>query len=158
MIDLYALVEELKRQTAWQRLPQAIEDGEYLAMVIDAIKYLYVITGRGGEDIAAMVEQTESVVPLDPDDPDNTETVTVPVATFTGTLNLTEEYIVLCKAQITLLEKVRQDKNAIVGYTTDALTVTHADKPFQYISGTIQELKREIRLAFYKLVTFSGGV
>lgn len=64
--------------------------------------------------------------------------------------------IVVWAAQIEFLEKVRADKNAIVGYTTDALSVTHADKPYQYISGTIAELRQQIRTAFYKLVSFVG--
>ena len=40
-----------------------------------------------------------------------------------------EAYILIC-AQIEFFRKVQSDVNNIVGYTTDALTVTNADKPY----------------------------
>lgn len=40
--------------------------------------------------------------------------------------------------------------NARVGYTTDAFSVTNADKPYLYISDTIKELKKERDIIHYK--------
>ena len=134
MTDLIALVDELKRITQWQRTPQVIDASEYTAMVVKGIQHLYVLTGRGEAYKDNMVNWAAN--------------------TFSGTLNLTEKTIVLAAAQIDFFEKVRADKNAIVGYTTDALSVTNADKPYQYLSQTIDELRQQIRIAYYKLNAF----
>lgn len=139
MTDLAPLVEELRRSTEWQRTPQAITLVEYQTMIINGLKYLFIITGRGSSYSDALVETDDSGG-----------------LTYSGTLDLTEQMIVLWAAQIEVFEKVRADKNAIVGYTTDALTVTNADKPFQYLSGTIDELRQKIRMAYYKLISYVG--
>lgn len=138
-MKLAPLVDELRRLTKWQRTPQAIEYEEHLTMIINGIKYLYALTGR---------DQLFREDMFDVDTPAEAE--------FDGTLNITEELIVMCAAQIEFYEKVRADKNAIVGYTTDALSVTNADKPFQYLTGTIEELQQKIRTAFYKLTPYAG--
>lgn len=138
-MKLAPLVDELRRLTKWQRTPQAIEYEEYLIMIINGIKYLYTLTGR---DQLFREDMFDVDIPAE--------------AEFDGTLNITEELIVMCAAQIEFYEKVRADKNAIIGYTTDALSVTHADKPFQYLTGTIEELQQKIRTAFYKLTPYAG--
>ena len=135
-MDLVPLIEELKRGTEWQRTPTEIKPEEYFAMIVKGIEYLYMITGRGASYRDDMIDAENQ--------------------TFSGKLNLTEKMIVLWAAEIELLEKVRADKNAIVGYTTDALSVTNADKPYQYLSQSIDELRQKIRAAFYKLTAFVG--
>ena len=138
-MDLTPLVDELKTATAWQRTPQAIAHEDYVNMIVNGIKYLYLITGRGDAFDPATIGEDDDQLP-----------------TFTGTLSLTEQMIVVWAAQIGLYERVRADKNSIVGYTTDALTVTNADKPYRYLSETIEELRRNIRAAYYKLTTYVG--
>lgn len=46
MTDIRALADELYRRTEWQRTPDELDDGDYCAMVMEAIKDLLVITGR----------------------------------------------------------------------------------------------------------------
>lgn len=138
-MDLIPLVDELKTATAWQRTPQAILHEDYVNMIVNGIKYLYLITGRGDAFDPDMIGEDDDNLP-----------------TFTGTLSLTEQMIVVWAAQISLYERVRADKNSIVGYTTDALTVTNADKPYRYLSETIEELRRNIRAAYYKLISYVG--
>lgn len=121
--------------TKWQRTPQAVELDDYFYMIVKGIKNLYILTGRGGIDVESMID-------------DNGE--------FSAPLNLTEQSIVLDYAKIEFYDMVRSDKNSIVGYTTDALTVTHADKPHLYLTGTIEELRKNIRVSYYKLIQYVG--
>lgn len=47
MTEIKPLVDELKREMEWQRTPQEITDDELTDMIINGIKYLYMLTGRG---------------------------------------------------------------------------------------------------------------
>lgn len=136
-MDLQPFVDALKDKTAWQRTPAAISDEQYLEMIIHGIEYLFMLTGRDGEIQDGSIDREAK--------------------TFAGELGLTEKKIVGWAAEIELLERVRDDKNAIVGYTTDALSVTNADKPYQYLTDSINYLKHEIRVAYYKLVGYVTG-
>jgi len=62
---------------------------------------------------------------------------------------------VLICAQINFFKKVQADVNNIVGYTTDALTVTNADKPYVHLQDTIDKLEQERRIIYYKMVRFA---
>lgn len=44
--------------------------------------------------------------------------------------------------------------NNIVGYTTDALSVTNADKPYTHIAQTIGEKEKKRRRIFYKMTEY----
>ena len=50
-----------------------------------------------------------------------------------------------------MLRKARANVNSIMGYTTDAMSVTNADKPYLYITDTIKELEEKIRRIHYKM-------
>ena len=41
--------------------------------------------------------------------------------------------------------------NSRVGYTTDAFSVTNADKPYGHLADTIRELEKDRRTLHYKL-------
>ena len=45
--------------------------------------------------------------------------------------------------------------NRIVGYTTDAMSITNADKPYANISQTIAELLNRQRILYYKMTRFT---
>ena len=72
-------------------------------------------------------------------------------------LPLDEEKYVLLTAQIRFFKKVQSDVNNIVGYTTDALSVTNADKPYAHLQDTIEGLERERRITYYKMTRFTLG-
>lgn len=108
-------------------------------MLVEAIEYMFIKTGRceqydparivyGGDNDDLAMELGGYDMPLD------------------------EQHFVLTYAQISFFQKVRTDVNNIVGYTTDALTVTNADKPYQYLTGTIAELRQELRDIYYTMV------
>lgn len=56
--------------------------------------------------------------------------------------------------KIEFFKQVQTDVNNIVGYTTDALTVTNADKPYQNLSQTIAGLEEELRKIFYSMIRY----
>lgn len=60
-------------------------------------------------------------------------------------------------AKIAFFNQVAADVNNIVGYTTDALSVTHADKPYANISDTIKMLENERRITYYKMHRYALG-
>ena len=74
---------------------------------------------------------------------------------FDYTLPIDEEKYVLLVAQISFYKKVQSDVNNIVGYSTDALIVTNADKPYAHLQDTITSLENERRIVFYKMTNYS---
>ena len=44
--------------------------------------------------------------------------------------------------------------NRIVGYSTDAMSITNADKPYANISQTIAELSNRQRILYYTMTRF----
>lgn len=135
-VNVTLLAEELKDKTRWQKTPEILEDEAYVKMIVRAIKKLYVDTGRA-------LSYTEELV-----------TEEGGVTKFANDLALDEEEYVLLCAQIDFYKKVQTDVNNIVGYTTDALTVTNADKPYAHLQDTISNLEKERRIVYYKMVRF----
>ena len=113
-------------------------------MLIDAITYgiedLFVVTGR------ALTYYGYEYV---------TDEETGIISEFSYDLLLDEELYVLCRAQIEIFSKVRTQYSDLLGYTTNALTVTNADKPYSYMTGTINELENQLKVYCYKMVRFS---
>ena len=67
-------------------------------------------------------------------------------------LYLDELQYAFLTAKISFFQQVQSDVNNIVGYTTDALTVTNADKPFQNLQQSIATLEQERRKVYYSMV------
>lgn len=147
MTDLGALCERIYEKIEWQKFPIGFTDAQKAEMIlnalIEAIKDLFVVTGRALE-----YPDYEYIYETDIDG------ISTP-SEFSYDLLLDEEMYVLCKAQIEIFGKVRAQYNDLLGYTTNALTVTNADKPYAYITGTIDELEADCRRYYYKMVRFS---
>ena len=112
-------------------------------MVIDGIERLFVDTGRSTaydeEKYITVVTEEESYYGYDADFP------------------LDERrYIRIC-SQIGFFSKVQSDVNNTFGYSTDALTVTNADKPYANLKDTIEKLDNERRIIYYKMVRYTLG-
>lgn len=75
--------------------------------------------------------------------------------TFSIDLLSDEWEYVLIAGQIAFFNKVKTDVNKHIGYTTDALSVTRADKPFRYLSETISELERHKRTLWFKMARYT---
>ena len=140
MTNIIELAQELKDIVSWQRTPEELEDADYIKMIINGIKTLYIDTGRASEYSNDMIVYSGLV------DPEIWFTVDLPID---------EEKYVLIVAQIAFFKKVQSDVNNIVSYTTDALSVANADKPYAHLQDTIANLENERRIVFYKMVSYS---
>lgn len=129
------LVTELKERTAWQRTPEPIDDEQYASMIVRGIKRLYIDTGRAQSFREDLV---------------NHDTLE-----FLAELLIDEEAYVLICAQLEFFKRVQNDVNNIVGYTTDALTVTNADKPYAHLQDTIGCLEQDRRITYYKMIRYA---
>ena len=93
-------------------------------MVIDGIKDLYIFTSNPGgfsdNKITAIAE------PL--------------TVTYAENFRIDEIEYILLSAMIEFFRKVQTMVNARVGYTTDAFSVTNADKPYLHLADTIKNL------------------
>ena len=138
MTDIAELAVKLNRKIEWQKLPAGMSRSEKNYMlqsaIIEGIENLFVVTGRAAA--------YENYVTKDEDE-------------FNYDLLLDEKLYVMCYAEMVVYQKVRTQYTDLLGYTTNALTVTNADKPYAYMTGTIDELKKRLELYYYKMVRFS---
>ena len=138
MTSITELAKDLQDAVAWQRTPEELFLFDYEKMIVNGIKTLYIDTGRAASfsrDMITVDDENEKV--------------------FSVTLPIDEEKYVLLIAQIAFFKKVQSDVNNIVGYTTDALSVTNADKPYAHLQDTISNLENERRIVFYKMTNYS---
>lgn len=135
MTSITDLANDLREQTAYQKTPSTISHSEYERLIIGGIKTLYIDTGR------ALEFSNDMIV-------DSSDTM------FAADLPIDEEKYVMLVAQINFFKKVQADVNNIVGYTTNALTVTGADKPYAHLQDTIAALENERRIVYYKMIRY----
>lgn len=140
MLNLTELAEDLKAKTYWQITPTEMEDSQYLAMVLHGLKRLFIDTGRARQ---------YNVL--------NLTTLDDGSYCYEGSFEIDEEeYIKIC-SQIDFFQKVQNAYNEKVSYTTDALSVTNADKPYANLKDTIANLENERRIVYFKMVRFVLG-
>ena len=143
MLNITELAEELKEETEWQETPMPLTDAQYIKMVVRGIERLFVDTGRAelyNEELYITINtETDSYFAYDMD------------------FLLDEKlYIKLC-SQINFFKKVQSDVNNTFGYSTDALSVTNADKPYANLKDTLGNLDNERRIIYYKMVRYTLG-
>lgn len=126
MTDMQKMAQELKQRTEWQDTPVELVHEDYLKIVRQAVRHLYVMTGR------YMQYEENTAIALSADE---------------------YEYV-LTTAEIGFYRRVQSDVNRIVGYSTDAMTITNADKPYANISQTVNELLNRQRILYYKMTRY----
>jgi len=126
MTDMQKMAQELKQRTEWQDTPVELVHEDYLEIVRQAVRHLYVMTGR-------FMQYDENIA----------------IA-----LSADEYEYVLTTAEIGFYRRVQSDVNRIVGYSTDAMTITNADKPYANISQTVNELLNRQRILYYKMTRY----
>lgn len=70
-------------------------------------------------------------------------------------LDADEYEYVLTTAEVSFYRRVQSDVNRIIGYSTDAMTITNADKPYANLSQTIAELLARQRVLYYKMTRYT---
>lgn len=137
MTDVVRLAKRLYQRIEWQNVPETVDVDDMIDMIKDAIRHLYVVTAR-----ALMFSEDMFVTD---DDGDNIAVY------FTADLPLDEEEYVLVSAQLIFYKKVQSDVSDLTSYTTDAMSVSHGDKPYANLQGMIDELKNQQNLIYYKM-------
>ena len=135
MTDIGELTTRLMEITAWQRTPVTLQPADYAKMILYGIRDLYIMTGRALSLRDDMFSGDGGVFP----------------STFSEDLFVDEQEYVLTCAQIEFYQRVQADVNNIVGYTTDGLSVTNADKPYVHLQQSIDDLKRRKQELLYKM-------
>ena len=138
MVNLETLANKLQRGTEWQKTPETLYLEDYCELMHTALKQLFIVTGR-----ASVYDESKLVVEDD-----------MPIA-YDDTLQVDEVEWIMVTAEIGFFRKVQTDVNNTFGYSTDALTVTNADKPYQNLASTIQKLEYTQRLLYYKMARFN---
>lgn len=124
------LIENFRRRVKLQQVPIEYDSDDYVFQLIEGIKQLYVDLGITEEFEADFDYKNLS---------------------FNRNLTITEEEYILVCASIYFYQVVQQDVNTIVGYSTDSLTITNADKPYANISNEINKLTTRQTELFWKL-------
>lgn len=107
---------------------------EYIA---EAIRYLYVMTGRGlqfSEDMFVIECPTYLY--------------------FTEDLKTDEQEYVLATAEMDFYRKAQASVDTLTSYTTDAMAVTHGDKPFANLQQKIEDARTRQTQIWYKMPRF----
>lgn len=126
MTDMQKMAQELRQRTEWQDTPVELAHEDYLEIVRQAVRHLYVMTGR-----YTQYDDSSEIA-----------------------LSADEYEYVLTTAEIGFYRRVQSDVNRIVGYSTDAMTITNADKPYANISQTVNELLNRQRILYYKMTRY----
>lgn len=105
--------------------------------IAEAIRYLYVITGRAltfSDDM--FIKEDDLFV------------------SFTETLALDEQEYVLVTSEIDFFKKVQSNVSDLTSYTTDAMSVSHGDKPFANLQQKIEDLVSIQNKIWYKMIRY----
>lgn len=139
MTDLLALSEKFAREIEWQIVPDDLTLDDCVPFVLSGIQKLYVMTGRAMSYSDALVIKDENGYAIG----------------FDKTFPLDEEMYILVSAKIAFYTKVQSDVNELESYTTDAMSVANADKPFRNLADMINDLKREQAEIWHKMVRYN---
>ena len=140
MTDLTVWMERLYEDVSWQKIPVVMTPEEEMRMLsrclAKGIEFMFIAVGKGAAfDPSWLIYDAVGVL-----------------SACTQDLNLDELTYAYTRAEIEFFKQVQTDVNNIVGYTTDALTVTNADKPYQNLAQTIDRLEKDLRQIFYTMI------
>lgn len=136
MTDVVNLAQRLHRKINAQRTPEEVHWTDQVNWIAEAIRHLYVISGRAltfSEDLFLYDESGN-------------------VESFENDLRLDEQEWVLLDAQIEFFRWVQASLDDMTSYTTDAMAVTHGNKPYEHLAETIDRLEKDRDRIWYTMV------
>lgn len=139
MTDLIAMTEKLVENIEWQLVPVDMTIDDCVPFVIDAIQYFYVMTGQANR------YSDDLIIYQDGDTP----------AYFNADFQVDERLYILTTAQIEFYRKVQSDVSELMSYSTDAMTVANADKPYANLAGIINDLKGKQIEIWHKMTRYN---
>lgn len=137
MTDIVLLAKKLYERIEWQSVPDTVTQEDLTILISDAIRHLYVMTGRAQTfDEAKFTKDGEEFL------------------TFADDLKLDEREYVQVTAEIELYRKAQTSVNELTSYTTDAMSVSHGDKPFANLQQTIDGALFRQNQIWYKMIRY----
>ena len=139
MTDVVALGEKLYRRINQQTTPVYVDWVDLMHYIEDAIEALYVVSGRSSLYSEDKFQLDEGGM----------------ICSFADDLELDERRWVLKKAEIEFYKWVQASVDDNTSYTTDAMSVTHGDKPYEHIGATIDRLSGELNRIWYAMTRYN---
>ncbi len=169
MTDIVKLAQRLYRRIKWQEIPEELTSTDLMDILCDAIRMLYVISGRTFQFSEDMFTDTpvppnEEPEVAEQEETDDSEEVTEETADdepvekglwFTETLALDEEEWVLLEGEISFYNLALSNVDDLQSYTTDAMAVTHGDKPYKNIKATVEDRQMKQAVVWTRMVRFN---
>lgn len=143
MLNITEMANELQELTAWQDTPQPLLAEDYIRIVKRAVRDFFVDINRASDFSKDKYIVIES---------DGSEEIF-----YDRDFLADEEVYILILCKIEFFQRVQTDVNNAFGYTTNALTVTNADKPYKNLAETLNGLYNERRIKFNKMVRYTLG-
>lgn len=134
--SLVEIQNKLKSDTKFQKTPITFIDDDYYDFVADGAKRFYIDLGYS-DSWDGDYNAEQKILARD--------------------LLVSEHKYVLLAAKISFFEQIRNAWSTIQGYTTDAISLTYPNKPWENIKTTIDELEDELNKTFYKITPGVGG-
>lgn len=135
MTDIVALAKRLHKRIEWQSTPDDVTAVDMCEMIAEGIRWLYTMTGRG-------FNFDESWFTYDPSGA---------AVSFLQDLAGDEREYVLLSAQIDFFRKSQENVDTLTSYSTDAMTVTHGDKPFANLQQMLTDLQSQRNRVWHKM-------
>lgn len=135
MTDVVALAKRLFKRIQWQSTPEDVTAADMCDYIAEGIIWLYTMTGRGDTFDDAWFGY----------DMDNN------LISFAFDLPADEKEYVLLSAQIDFLRKNQSSVDMLTSYSTDAMTVTHGDKPFANLQQMLSDLESQRNKVWHKM-------
>ena len=155
MLNITELAEELQEITAWQDTPQPLGTEDYIRIVKRAVRNFFVDINHASE---FSEDNYITVEPETTEEENVEESETSASDIFYNREFFADEIVyILILCQIEFFQRVQTDVNNAFGYTTNALTVTNADKPYKNLAETLNGLYNERRIKFNKMVRYTLG-
>lgn len=139
MTDLIKWTERLIKNIEWQLVPEDMGIEDCVPFILDAIEYFYIMSGKAMQWSDELVIKDEADVPV----------------TFNADFKMDERAYILVTAEIGFYQKVQSDVNELMSYSTDAMTVANADKPFANLDSMIEKLRGKQLEIWHKMTRYN---
>jgi len=128
---------------------------DLIDLLRDAIRMLYVISGRTFQFSEDMFTDTMTVeTPPEEEGGEPGEEI-IEGAFFTADLMLDEQEWVLLEGEIAFYNMALSNVDDLQSYTTDAMAVTHGDKPYKNIKATVEDRQAKQNVVWTRMVRFN---
>lgn len=163
MTDIVKLAYRLQRRIRWQEIPEELTSADLIEIICDAIRMLYVISGRTFQfsenmfttEPEASSEETESEETEEASENTETEEENEDGLWFTADLELDEQEWILLESEISFYNMALSNVDDLQSYTTDAMAVTHGDKPYKNIKATVEDRQARQAVVWTRMVRFN---